>query len=131
MTRKARCACGRCTLEAEGETVVNGVCHCASCKQRTGSAFGWSAYFPDERISAVAGPLTVFIVDDADPQRQQRSFCAHCGTTLLWKAASFPGHTGVAGGCFYDPPLEEPSLSASETGKLAWLGLPDGWARMS
>jgi hypothetical protein len=130
MTRKARCACGRCTLQAEGATVVNGVCHCANCRQRTGSAFGWSAYFADDRISGVEGELTVYILDPADPARAQRSFCANCGTTLFWKTAAFPGHTGVAAGCFYDPPMEEPGLSATDDGKLAWLGLPEHWARM-
>ena len=126
MTRTASCCCGACQLEIEGEPVLNGVCHCDNCKRRTGSAFGWSAYFPDARIVARRGSLTLYEPNSATPQ--QRYFCAACGTTLCWASPAFmPGHIGVAGGCFTADPLGEPTLTATDAKRCAWLGLPQGW----
>ena len=125
MTRKAHCCCGSCSIEVEGEPLLNAICHCSNCKRRTGSGFGWSAYFDDERVGGRTGDLRTYDIVGVNPQR--RWFCTTCGTTLLWKAEARPRQTGVAGGCFIDPPLPEPSATVSNRGRCTWLGLPAGW----
>jgi hypothetical protein len=125
MTRKANCCCGACSVEVEGEPVLNAICHCGNCKRRTGSAFGWSAYFPDKRVKPPGGELRLYELTGDNPQ--QRWFCAACGSTLLWKVKGRPAETGIAGGCFVDPPLSEPSVTVSNNGRCAWLALPAGW----
>jgi hypothetical protein len=125
MTRKAHCCCGACSIEAEGEPVLNALCHCGNCKRRTGSAFGWSAYFADERVTAKTGDFGVYEIKGSNPQR--RWFCAACGTTLLWKADVWPSRTGIAGGCFTETPLPEPTATVSNNGRCTWLGLPADW----
>lgn len=125
MTRKASCCCGACSVEVEGEPALNAVCHCTNCKRRTGSALGWSAYFADDRVLDRNGDFRVYEVTGANPQR--RWFCTLCGSTLLWKLEARPGQTGIAGGCFADPPLPAPSITVSNDGRCTWLGLPTGW----
>ena len=126
MNRIARCCCEACEIEVTGEPVLNALCHCDNCKRRTGSAFGWSAYFADEAVVARRGELARF--EPNYPARPTRYFCAACGTTLCWTSAVFmPGHTGVAGGCFTETPLGEPTVTASNGKRCAWLGLPEGW----
>ena len=126
--RTAQCCCGACELVAEVEPVMNALCHCDSCKRRTGSAFGWSAYFPDAAITARRGPLRLYEPPRA-PAGAQRWFCGTCGTTLSWTsgAAFMPGHTGVAGGCFVAEPLAAPTITATDARRCAWVGLPEGW----
>ena len=125
MTRTARCCCQACVIVVEGEPTLNAVCNCASCKRRTGSAFGWSAYFPDERIVARRGELARYEVKTT---QADRLFCPACGTTLCWTSATFmPGHTGIAGGCFTATPLEAPNVSATDARRCVWLSLPEGW----
>ena len=125
MTRKAHCCCGACSIEVEGEPVLNAICHCGNCKRRTGSAFGWSTYFRDEQVTARTGDFGVYEIT-AKPQR--RWFCAACGTTLFWKADGWrPSQTGIAGGCFTETPLPEPQVTVSNEGRCAWLGLPADW----
>src|SRR5579871_227136 len=98
MTRIARCNCQACELAVEGEPLLNALCHCDSCKRRTGSAFGWSAYFPDDAVTERKGELHRYEVPD---MATDRFFCARCGTTLYWRGQTFmPGFTGIAGGCF-------------------------------
>jgi len=126
--RIARCCCGDASLTLVGAPVFNAVCHCASCRRRTGTAFGWSIYYPDAAVTARTGTLSVYAKGGDSPF--QRSFCARCGTTLYWKSALFlPECTGVAGGCFDDPPLPDPAISASDTQRRSWLGLPDAWIK--
>ncbi len=124
--RTARCCCGACTIEVRGEPQLNAICHCSSCKKRTGSAFGCSAYFADGDVIAKTGETDVYAKDGSAGYR--RHFCARCGTTLFWKSFAFlPESTGIAGGCFADDPLPPPYASASDSGRCAWLELPKDW----
>ena len=125
MTRKATCCCGACSIEVEGEPDLNAICHCNNCKRRTGSAFGWSTYFADERIVARSGDFRVYEIDGG--QRQRRWFCVDCGSTLFWKVANRPLQTGIAGGCFDEQPVPAPSVTVSDNGRCVWLGLPAEW----
>ena len=125
MIRKASCCCGACGVEVQGDPDLNAICHCNNCKRRTGSAFGWSAYFADDRVTSRSGDFRLYEIAGANPQ--QRWFCAVCGSTVLWKVAWRPHETGIAGGCFVDPPLPEPTVTVSNNGRCAWLGLPADW----
>lgn len=129
MTRTARCCCQDASITVEGEPVINAICNCASCKRRTGSAFGWSAYFPDSAIVAQTGAMQVYARAGDNPY--QRFFCARCGTTLYWKTQNFMADfTGIAGGCFEQEPLPDPIFSAQDSTRCAWVGLPDAWQKM-
>ena len=105
--------------------MLNGICHCANCKKRTGSAFGWSAYFADDQVRHRSG--TVRCYEFGGAKVQQRWFCAACGTTLYWKVAWRSGETGIAGGCFVEAPLPAPRVTVSNNGRCAWLSLPADW----
>ena len=124
----ATCACGAASVTLAGPVKIHAVCHCTNCKRRTGSAFGWSAYFPREALVAVRGELVAFA--PAQPPSgvpQVRHFCARCGSTLYWLDEKFPTLVGVAAGCFGESPPGEPRLSASHAKKCAWIGLPPDW----
>jgi hypothetical protein len=128
LRRTARCCCQACSIAVEGEPALNAVCHCDSCKRRTGSAFGWSSYFPDTQVVGTSGAFEVYAKDGAAGYRWH--FCARCGTTLYWKSFGFlPDCTGVAGGCFTEDPLPPPNFSASDARRCAWLTLPEDWPR--
>jgi hypothetical protein len=131
MTRIARCCCQACSVEVVGEPTLNAACHCSSCKRRTGSAFGWSAYFRNEDIKDRQGEFNIYVVKG--PPVTRRWFCANCGTTVMWENDDFTpgGQTGFAGGCFADTPLPEPNLSAYDDRRCTWLALPETWTRIS
>jgi hypothetical protein len=131
MTRIARCCCQACSIEVEGDPTLNAVCNCSSCKRRTGSAFGWSAYFHNEDIKDRRGEFSIYVVKG--PPVTRRWFCANCGTTMMWENDDFVpgGQTGFAAGCFAETPLPEPNLSAYDDRRCAWLALPETWTRFS
>jgi hypothetical protein len=128
MTREARCCCGACAIQVKGDPVINAVCHCANCRRRTGSAFGWSAYFKNETVTATIGAFRTYSIrgDAGVENTQERVFCGTCGTTLFWRAKDFEGLTGIAGGCFTEA-LPEPTMSVGNETRCAWVTLPQGW----
>ncbi|HTQ14849.1 MAG TPA: GFA family protein [Rhizomicrobium sp.] len=128
MTRTASCCCEACSITVEGEPVLNAICNCSSCRRRTGTAFGWSAYFPDTAVTAKTGETRIYHRDGA--AGYDRHFCARCGTTLWWKSFGFlPEATGIAGGCFVEDPLPAPNLSAQDGDRCAWISLPENWLK--
>ena len=129
-TRTARCCCQDCSITVGGEPVLNAICNCSSCRRRTGTAFGWSVYFADDKIVAKTGDFTVYAREGA--AGYERYFCARCGTTLYWKSFGFmPEFTGIAGGAFLGAgaALPTPNLSAQDGDRCAWIGLPEDWMR--
>jgi hypothetical protein len=130
MTRIALCCCQACRIEVEGEPALNAICNCSSCKRRTGSAFGWSAYFRNEDIKDRQGEFRAYPIQGAPGA--MRWFCAGCGTTMFWDGGDFmPGQTGFAGGCFAETPLPEPNLSAYDDRRCAWVAFPETWMRIT
>jgi hypothetical protein len=127
---KATCCCGACSITVRGRPAINALCHCADCKRRTGSAFGWSAYFPKDRVTATIGAFRTYSVPSRVPGEenlQERVFCGTCGTTLFWRSRDFEGLVGVAGGCIADPALPEPEVTVSNEDRCAWVTLPERW----
>ncbi len=127
MKRRGTCCCGECAIVVTGDHVLNAVCNCDNCKRRTGSGFGWNAYFADSQIVEKTGPLVTYQL--APPFDQVRSFCGHCGTTLFWTTPFMPNHHGIAGGCFTALPLAEPNQVYAPAQGCAWLRFPLSWER--
>ena len=55
VTRRAECSCGQLSATCSGEPVRVSVCHCLSCKRRTGSAFSFNARFAEMDVSIGTG----------------------------------------------------------------------------
>lgn len=126
MNRIARCSCGQMSLELSDDPVLNALCHCADCKRRTGSAFGWQAYFLEGHVGAQKGNAAPRAVPVAEPQI--RHFCPECGTTVWWTSGTAPGLVGVAAGTI-EPALDQPIATYSDDGRCSWLELPANWVR--
>jgi hypothetical protein len=137
-TREARCCCGACAIQVKGDPAINAICHCRDCQRRTGSAFGWSVYFPNQAVTATLGAFRTYAPAGKAPlppgkelgaggeDWQERVFCGRCGTTLSWRSSDFEGLTGIAGGCFMEP-LPEPTITVGNETRCAWVTLPAGW----
>ncbi len=107
---------------------MHGICSCDNCKQRTGSAFGISAYFNTEQVVKKQGESQCYTLHNAEQNHdQERFFCVRCGTTLYWTVSTKPEWIGVAGGCFTENPLNEPKYSVNHRQKCAWFNVPESW----
>jgi hypothetical protein len=121
--REASCNCGELQLVAEGEPIRVTVCHCLACQRRTGSAFGFQARFPRERVRA-NGEFSEYvrISDEGEPRTYH--FCPKCGATLYYVLESAPDVVAVPIGAFGDPNFPTPKISIWESRKHDWVQLP-------
>lgn len=125
MARRVFCCCQTCSIEVDGDPVLNVVCHCDNCRRRTGTAFGWSIYFRDDQVVHRDGVFNEYAIDGV--RTQTRYFCGACGTTLFWKISTRHGEIGIAGGCFGRADAFLPSATYSDSSRSDWVGLPHDW----
>ena len=122
------CCCGASQITVSGPPAFGAICHCDDCRRRSGSAFGWSTYFPDGQVSQPDGDLAEYSPKVDAPQT--RWFCRSCGTTLAWRTGRFPGLVGVAAGAFVEEPLPPPAITNNASACVEWLTLPADWRRI-
>jgi hypothetical protein len=129
MTRTGTCCCGSASITVKDDPILNGVCHCNDCKRRTGSAFGWNAYFPDARVLEKTGEWTTYGPQSHPGQR--RYACKGCGSVMWWVSPLLQNTTGVPAGLFLDPPLPAPNGTYQHAVHLPWFDVPIHWSRVS
>jgi hypothetical protein len=122
-TREAACSCGQLRLVAEGEPLRVSICHCMACQRRTGSAFGFQARFPRDRV-ATSGHSREYVRVSDEGEPRTYSFCPECGSTVYYVLASAPDVIAVAVGGFADPGFPEPGVSVWERRKHGWVTPP-------
>ena len=122
MEREASCSCGQLRVTVSGDPVRVSICHCLACQRRTGSAFGYQARFPAERVR-IAGESREFVrrSDEDDEERRQR-FCPDCGSTVFWMVG--PDSIAIAVGTFADPGFPAPWVSVWEERMHSWVVPP-------
>ena len=120
-TRRAECQCGQLSATCSGEPVRIAVCHCLACKRKTGSAFGFSAWFRKEDVLA-AGQAAEFVRVGDDGGHVTNSFCPNCGTTVFWSIDTIPDAVAVSAGSFADLSFPPPFVSVyHESRRFPWV----------
>src|SRR5262245_15450161 len=109
-TRRAECACRRLSATCSGEPYRIAVCDCLACKRRTGSAFGFGAWFSANNVS-VEGPASEFTLVGDEGCRITHQFCPNCCGTILWKNHHLPAVVAVSAGAFADLAFPPPTVS--------------------
>ncbi len=107
---------------------MNSVCNCTNCKLRTGSAFGISAYFKTDAVIKQLGDTRIYQLRHKEQSHQQKHhFCSQCGTTLFWTISTMPDLIGIAGGCFANSEIIEPTHTLNNVQKCPWVKFPSNW----
>ena len=81
MTYRGECFCGSVKIEAEGEPLAMGYCHCSSCRQWSGTPITSFSLWKPEAVRVTAGSehLAMF----AKTPKTERMFCRKCGGHLM------------------------------------------------
>ncbi|HEU4654071.1 MAG TPA: GFA family protein [Steroidobacteraceae bacterium] len=118
----ATCSCGQLKAEARGEPVRVSVCHCLACQQRTGSAFGYQARFPRDKVR-ITGTATEYIRTADSGNRVRSYFCPVCGTTVHYHLEHVPDLVAIPVGAFADPKFYPPKFTVYESRQHAWVSI--------
>ena len=98
------CQCGAVRFKTSGNPFRVMACHCTSCKQRTGAAYGIGVYFDEQDVSFNSGVRKTFTFHSQTSGRWLKNeFCPTCGSTVSWTLEMRPGLRAIAGGSFDNP----------------------------
>ena len=100
------CQCGavRYTTTTHPARII--ACHCTTCKQRTGAAYGIGLYFDESEIKIrtdTSNVGTYRFHSDTSGRWIENEFCKQCGSTFSWTLEMRPGLRAIAGGTYDDP----------------------------
>jgi hypothetical protein len=99
------------------------VCHCLACKRKTGSAFGFGAWFSEQEV-LIEGEAIEFVRVGDEGSHITQSFCPKCGATVFWRIDRIPGVVAVSAGAFADLTFPPPTVSVyHESRRYPWIDL--------
>lgn len=84
-TRTASCACGAVKLEITGEPVVQGYCHCASCRAWSAQPFNAYTLWPTANVVVVQGEE--HLGTGKRNENITNRFCTKCGGSVMAHSA--------------------------------------------
>ena len=121
--RRAECSCGQLTATCAGEPYRIAVCHCLACKRKTGSAFGFGAWYRESDVVTL-GQAKEFIRIGDDGGHVASSFCPDCGVTVFWKIDTIRGMIAISAGAFADLSFPPPTVSVyHESRRYPWVDI--------
>ena len=123
-SRTASCRCGQLNATVTGEPARVSVCHCLSCKKRSGSAFAVQARWPAEQV-AIEGRSKTFVKVADSGNSATYHFCPDCGSDVHYEMdgkfdGKFNGLIAIPLGAFDEPYAFSPKFSVWEHRKHDW-----------
>ena len=94
--KTAACACGALGVTVAEPPANVHICSCLECQRRSGSAFTYTAFFPEAAVS-VAGEYRSWKRTSDARRFHESNFCPTCGTSVFYRLEAWPGVIGVAG----------------------------------
>lgn len=120
--RVAACACGALRVTVSGAPASVNLCSCLACQRRTGSAFAYTAFFPDAQVVAIEGDTKSWRREGHSGGDHEAVFCPACGVTVFARLSVARGMIAVSAGCFADPDFDAPSRFFWTATRQHWLG---------
>jgi hypothetical protein len=121
------CFCRAVRYQVEGAPFHETFCHCSICRRTSGAPFVAWASFPRAGFRFTAGsPARI-----RSSQVACRSFCAACGTPLVFEHDGFPDELDITLCSLDRPESIEPKDHTYVRSKLRWVDPKDGLAQYS
>jgi hypothetical protein len=127
--KTAACACGSITVTVTAEPLMVHACSCLDCQRRSGSAFSYSAFFPQSAVT-IGGDPTQWRRSSEAGRWNEASFCPTCGVTVFTRLEALPDLVCVPVGCFTEPHFPGPAKFYWSSKRHHWLDLPAGTERI-
>lgn len=120
------CLCGAVRYRVTNAPKRTNICHCTFCQRRTGSAFGFMAYFKQDDVEITGSLKSYEHRSDESKRVLQIEFCPNCGTPVSMTAEIMPGARGIAGGTFDDPSWLKIERHIWTRSAHPWVAVPAG-----
>jgi len=124
--KTASCSCGKLTVTVKEQPKFVHACSCVDCQRRSGSAFSYTAFFP-EAAATISGQPQPWRNSSSDAGRwSETNFCPVCGVTVFMTLEALPGMICVPAGGFGDRDFPKPGKMYWSSSRHHWLDVPDG-----
>jgi hypothetical protein len=118
MSLSGGCHCGAVRYEVEGEPQHVALCHCQDCRRSSGAPMVAWAAFAENEFKLTKGDAKTFNSSGS----AMRSFCAACGTGLLYRNAEFlPGIVDIQAATLDDPQALPATAHIQVAERIGWM----------
>ena len=124
--KTAACACGRITATVTAAPQMVHACSCLDCQRRSGSAFSYTAFFPETAVTIGGEPTRWRDTSSKAGRWSETNFCPTCGVAVFTRLEALPGVMCVPVGCFSEPDFPAPAKLYWSSRRHHWLELPSG-----
>jgi hypothetical protein len=118
MEHEGGCHCGAVRYKVSGEPQHVALCHCSDCRKSAGAPMvAWAAFAEDE-FTLLQGELTVFNSSGT----ALRSFCAKCGTGIVYRNAEYlPGIVDIQAATLDNPDALPAGAHIQTAERIGWM----------
>jgi hypothetical protein len=120
---RGSCLCGAVRYEVAGPFEEVHHCHCSRCRKAHGAAFSTFGRTTKGGLRFLSGEEKVRPFRSSPPV--ERSFCAECGSNLLFRFDPLPDAVWVAVGTLDDEPSMRPQAHIFVGSKAPWHAITD------
>lgn len=119
------CLCGQARFQVTGQAIDAGYCHCRMCQKNSGApAVAW-AIFPADSFRWIAGTPAIY----ASSARAERTFCASCGSYMVFTTKEAPAEVSVNTASLDDPSAFPPRMHIFVESRIPWFHTEDDLPR--
>lgn len=117
------CLCGAVRYVAEGEPLMQAVCHCKNCQRQAGSGWSMIIALPLDAV-AITGEVTTYTDHGSSGGEVLRQFCPTCGSPVFTRVPAQPGWIFIKAGSLDDTSVFNPQIQFWTASKQHWIDLP-------
>lgn len=120
------CACGDIRIEATGEPIMVGECHCLQCQKNCGGSAASLTIFPKTAVQLLKGTLSFYATTGDSGHKVNRGFCPKCGTPIMSTLERSDEIIVVKLGALDDPSVFTPQVVFWTSTAHDWASFPEG-----
>ncbi len=103
------CVCGALRYRAEGEPLLQGLCHCRNCL----------LCLPESAVT-VEGPIRSYSLTGGSGRTATRYFCPTCHSSVFGRSEIMPGQINLYAGSLDDLSWFKPAIAIFTRTRPAW-----------
>src|ERR1700704_2461061 len=119
MTMSGGCQCGAVRYRAEGEPLIQGLCHCRNCQRISGAGHIGFICFPEGAVT-VAGATRSYSLTGGSGRTATRYFCPTCHSGVFGRSEIMPGEINLYAGSLDDLSWFKPTVAIFTRSRPAW-----------
>ncbi|WP_428668660.1 GFA family protein [Reyranella sp.] len=113
------CLCGALRYRAEGEPLLQGLCHCRNCQRMSGAGHAGFICFAEDAVT-VEGETRSYASTGGSGTIATRYSCPTCHSVVFGRAEAMPGRINLYAGSLDDTSQFKPQVAIFTRSRPPW-----------